>query len=285
MPAMLVAGLLMALSAVVQVVDSVIVRALSEQVHPFEILFFRNLFGLVLLTPLMRRADMALDARGLWAAHGSRAVLKIVAMASSFYAIALLPLSTFTAIAFTAPLFAMLGAILVLGEPVRASRLAALALGFAGILVVLRPSTVPVGAGAAFALLSAVGFAAVTLVLKFTSSRESTARIVWLNLLISVPLSLLLALPFWTTPSAVALGLMAAQGAGGMLAQLAVTTAMARSDASALVIVDFIRLPLSAAAGLLLFGEAIEPAVLVGGAIIVGALVLVFSERRPRAAE
>ena len=284
MPAMLVAGLLMALSAVVQVVDSVIVRALSEQVHPFEILFFRNLFGLVLLTPLMRRADMALDPRGLWAAHGSRAALKIAAMASSFYAIALLPLSTFTAIAFTAPLFAMLGAILVLGEPVRASRLAALALGFAGILVVLRPSTVPVGAGAAFALLSAVGFAAVTLVLKFTSSRESTARIVWLNLLISVPLSLLLALPFWTTPSAVALGLMAAQGAGGMLAQLAVTTAMARSDASALVIVDFIRLPLSAAAGLLLFGEAIEPAVLVGGAIIVGALVLVFSERRPRAA-
>ena len=285
MPAMLVAGLLMALSAVVQVVDSVIVRALSEQVHPFEILFFRNLFGLVLLTPLMRRADMALDARGLWAAHGSRAALKIAAMASSFYAIALLPLSTFTAIAFTAPLFAMLGAILVLGEPVRASRLAALALGFAGILVVLRPSTVPVGAGAAFALLSAVGFAAVTLVLKFTSSRESTARIVWLNLLISVPLSLLLALPFWTTPSAVALGLMAAQGAGGMLAQLAVTTAMARSDASALVVVDFIRLPLAAAVGLLLFGEAIEPAVLVGGAIIVGALVLVFSERRPRAAE
>lgn len=109
-PAILVAGLLMALSALVQVLDSVIVRIFAADRHPFVIVFFRNLFGLVLLTPLMRRPDLSLRGRGLWLAHGSRAVLKIVAMTSSFFAITLLPLSTFTA-----PLFAMLGAVLLGG--------------------------------------------------------------------------------------------------------------------------------------------------------------------------
>jgi drug/metabolite transporter (DMT)-like permease len=286
MPPVAIAATLMLLSALVQVLDSVIVRYLASDIHPFEILFFRNLFGLLVLAPLMARQDRSLAGKGLWIAHGSRAVLKLAAMTSAFFAISLLPLSVFTAIAFTTPLFATLGAILFLGEPVRLNRLAALLIGFVGIVVVLRPASVPVGAGAVLALVAALGLAAVVLVLKFTSGRDSASRIVWLNLVISVPLGLAMSLPVWSTPSPLALGLMAVQGVGGLAAQLAVTNAMTRADASLLVVVDFIRLPLAVALGYFIFGEQVEMAVLVGGAIILCSLVLLFSrERNPGVAE
>ena len=277
MPPLVIAAAFMALSALVQVLNSVIVRYLAQDIHPFEILFFRNLFSLLVLAPLMTPADRTLSGKGLWVAHGARAVLKLAAMTSAFFAISLLPLSVFTAIAFTTPLFATLGAILFIREPVRPSRLFALCLGFAGIVVVLRPEQVPIGAGAVLALVGAIGLAAVVLVLKFTSGRESASRIVWLNLLISVPLGIAMSVPVWSTPSPMAFGLMFLQGAGGLAAQLAVTSAMSRADASLLVAIDFIRLPLAVALGYVLFGEPVEYAVLVGGAIILLSLVVLFS--------
>jgi len=258
----------------------VIVRYLAEEIHPFEILFFRNLFSLLVLAPLMPAGERALAGSVLWRAHGARAVLKLAAMTSAFFAISLLPLSVFTAIAFTTPLFATLGAIACLGEPVRLHRLLALVVGFVGVTVVLRPDAVPIAAGAVLALASAVGFAAVVLLLKFTSSRESALRIVWLNLVISVPLGLAMTVPVWSVPSLPALGLMLLQGAGGLAAQLAVTSAMSRAEASLLVAIDFIRLPLAVALGYLLFGETVDLAVLCGGAIIILSLVLLFSRER-----
>ena len=105
----------------------------------------------------------------------------------------------------------------------RPTRVAALVIGFVGIIVVVRPDAVPDGAGAVLALGSALGLAAVALVLKFTGGHDSPSRIVWLNLVISVPIGLAMSVPVWATPSPLALGLMALQGAGGLAAQLAVT--------------------------------------------------------------
>ena len=272
----------MVVNAVAQVLDAVIVRFLVEAIHPFEILFFRNLFSLLVLAPLLPATDRSLDGKGLWPAHAARAVLKLAAMTTAFFAIALMPLASFTAIAFTAPLFVALGAMLLLGEPLRLSRTAALVLGFLGILVVLRPDSAAFDSGASLALAAALGLALVVLLLKFTSGRDSALRIVWLNLVVSVPLGLAMSLFVWSTPSPLALGLMALQGAGGLLAQFAVTRAMSKADASLLVVLDFIRLPLAMALGFFLFVEAIEPAVVIGGIIILAALVLLYAgERRP----
>jgi len=101
-----------------------------------------------------------------------------------------------------------------------------------------------------------------------------------LNLVISVPLGLAMTVPVWSVPSLPALGLMLLQGAGGLAAQLAVTSAMSRAEASLLVAIDFIRLPLAVALGYLLFGETVDLAVLCGGAIIILSLVLLFSRER-----
>ena len=98
-----------------------------------------------------------------------------------------------------------------------------------------------------------------------------------MNLVISVPLGLAMTVPVWLTPSPLALGLMFLQGAGGLAAQLAVTSAMRRAEASLLVAIDFVRLPLAVVLGYLLFGEPVELAVVIGGAVILLSLVLLFS--------
>lgn len=280
MPRILVGAGLMLASSTVAVLDAVIVRVVAAEVHPFEIVFFRNFFSLLVLLPFLSASDRAFTANRLWIVHGSRATLKLGALTASFLAVTMLPLSVVTAVAFTTPLFVHLGSILFLGERARVSRICALVAGFVGVVVVLRPTEVPLGLGAVLALASALGLAAVVLLLKFSSERESALKIVWLNLVITVPVAFLLCLPVWTTPSLPTLGLLALQGVGGLLAQLAVTRAMRMSDASLLVMIDFIRLPLAVLLGLALFGEAVELAVLVGGGIILAAIVLLLNFER-----
>lgn len=276
MPALLVGAMFMALNSLVAVFDSLIVRLVAAEVHPLEIVFFRNFFSLVALAIILPRADRHLRAGGLWPVHIARAMLKIGALVAAFTAVTMLPLSMATAVAFTTPLFVTLGSILVLKEKPRLSRVAALVFGFVGVLIVLRPTQVPIGMGALMALAGAIGLAAVALLLKFSAGRETSLRIVWLNLVVTVPVALLICLPVWSTPSLLAIGLMAVQGIGGLLAQFAFARAMRLADASLLVTIDFIRLPLAAALGFFLFHEMVEPTVLVGGAIVLASIVLLF---------
>jgi drug/metabolite transporter (DMT)-like permease len=176
----------------------------------------------------------------------------------------------------------MLGSVLFLGEKFFAARVAALVLGFAGVLIVLQPGAATLDAGALWALGGAIGLAAVALLMKITAGREDPLRIAWLNLVITVPAAFLIALPVWQTPSLYALGLMALQGVGGLMAQLAFARAMKLADASLLVVVDFIRLPLALMFGLALFGEPIQLAVVIGGIVIFLAILMLFHREGQR---
>lgn len=274
MPPILLGAMLMAFSSLVGVMDAIIVRLVAAEVHPFEIVFFRSLFGLLALLAFLPAAERDLAAGKMWFVHVVRAVLKLLSLAAFFFAVTMLPLSLATVIAFTMPLFVSLGSIVFLKERPRVLRVAALFMGFIGVLIVLRPTQAPLGAGAILAVASAFGFATVTLLLKFSVGRESTLRIVWFNLLSTAPIAFLLCLPVWTTPSPMSLLLLALQGVGGVVSQIAFARAMKLADASLMVMVDFIRLPLSVALGFTLFGEALELAVLLGGAIILSSIVL-----------
>jgi drug/metabolite transporter (DMT)-like permease len=114
----------------------------------------------------------------------------------------------------------------------------------------------------------------VALLMKVSSSREPALRIVLFNLLVTVPVAFLLCLPVWSTPSPFSLLLLAIQGAGGLAAQFAFARAMKLADASLLILVDFIRLPLAVFLGLTLFDEPVEIEIFLGGGIILAALLL-----------
>lgn len=274
MPAIIAGALFMAGNSFVSAVDGVIVRLVVDEIHPLGIVFFRNLFSLIAIYAIFPRSKLHGDASPFFWMHAIRAVIKLLALVAGFVAVTRMSLASATAIAFTMPLFVMLGSVLFLGEKLLAARVAALVLGFAGILLVLQPGAATLDVGVLWALAGAMGLAIVALLMKVSAGREDPLRIARLNLVITVPIALLIVIPVWQTPSLYALGLMAVQGVGGLMAQLAFARAMKLADASLLVVIDFIRLPLAIVFGFVLFGEPVRLAVVMGGLVILCAILL-----------
>lgn len=282
MPAIIAGALFMAGNSFVAAMDGVIVRLIAGEIHPLGIVFFRNLFSLVAIYAIFPRQKLHADVNMFFLVHAVRAVIKLLALVAGFMAVMRMPLASATAIAFTMPLFVMLGSVLFLGEKFFAARVVALVLGFSGVLIVLQPGAGTLNAGTLWALAGAIGLAAVALLMKVSAGREDPLRIAWLNLVITVPVALLIAIPVWQTPSLYALGLMALQGVGGLMAQLAFARAMKLADASLLVVVDFIRLPIALFFGLVLFGEPIRLAVVLGGTVVLCSVLMLLHRENGR---
>ena len=265
---------LMVIVALLTAIDAVIVRLLANEVHPFVIAFSRSLFGLLAVMPwIIRGVDLA-ESPYRWL-HVIRAGMKLLALVSFFVAFANAPLAEVTAITFTTPIFLTLGGWLLLRERMVLSRALALLVGFGGMLLIIQPGNGGISIALLFALAGALITAAIQLVLKHMSSHDTTDRLVAWNLLTMVPLALVPAIIFWTTPSLVQLALLIAQGLLGALNMTLVTRALSLVDVSLIAPVDFLRLPLVAALAYLMFGEIPEVSIWIGAAVIFGATLLV----------
>lgn len=274
LPVSLQAAGLMVVVAVLTAVDTALVRLLTAEVHPFVIGFFRSLFGLVVVLPwLLRERRRLFETRHL-VVHGLRAALKLLALVSFFMAVAQSPLAAVTAIAFATPLFVAVGAVVFLGERMPGLRVIAIALGFTGVVVILRPGLEAVEPGLLFALAGAAGLATIALMLKWLSGRDRSATIVGLNLIMTVPFALVLAAPVMTPLSAATLALLVLQGAIGAACMTLVTRAMAMADASFLMPIEFLRLPVVALIAYVAFDEVPDLATWLGGLTIFVAILL-----------
>jgi drug/metabolite transporter (DMT)-like permease len=261
-------GLLMAAMSALIATDTTIVRVVTQELHPAVVVFIRSFFSLVLFLPWVMRSGVAGLHTTKLTVHVLRAALKVAALILFFLAISLLPLAEVTAIGFGMPLFAAAGAVLFLGERVTAGRAAAIACGFAGILVILRPGVAVLSAGAFAAVGSALLLGGVGLMVKYLARYDSPNTIVLLNLALTTLLALPVALLFWSTPSAAALGWLALMGALAALAQFCFTHAMRLADASQLMPVDFLRLPFVAIIAFAVYGEVPDLWVWAGAAVI-----------------
>jgi len=190
----------MLLSTVLFATMHATVRHLSADIHPFEIAFFRNFFGLILLAPLMLRNGGALfHTRHLnW--HLLRAGINLIAMLVFFYALSITPLATAQALGFTAPLFTTVLAVLILREQVRFRRWAAVVIGFIGVLIILRPGVQEVDLGSLLVLASAFIWATTMIIIKRLSNTDSPLTITAYVTLFLTILSLPPALWFWSWP-------------------------------------------------------------------------------------
>jgi drug/metabolite transporter (DMT)-like permease len=262
-------------------IDTLLVRIISQEMSAFSIGFFRAVFGLFFVAPwiLRRRARIA-KSNFVWM-HLIRATLKVLALASFFYAISRANLAQVTAIAFATPIFVIVGAALILGEKLDAARIVSALLGFGGVLIIVRPISGEADPYLLFALAGALLTAAIQLLLKVMAGRDSTDTLVAWNLVMMVPLSLLPALFFWTTPSLLVLGLLAIQGAIGAISMTAITRAVSLADVSAIIPFDFLRLPLVAAGAFYFFGQSADVLTWIGAAIIfLGSLLATRRDKR-----
>ena len=247
---------------------AVLIRLAAESIHALEIVFFRNLFALVLLLPVLWRNGIGMLRTQQVGLYSLRAVLNILGMFAGFTALTLIPLAEATALSFTAPLFVTIGAVLVLGEVVRMRRIAALGVGFLGVLVVVGPQIGNVSVGTLLALANAMLLALTALVVKRLTATEPVEAIILWMVLISTPLSFVPALFVWQWPDAVTLFYLVCLAGAGTLGHFCWTKAYSLAEVTQLQPLEFVRLPLTAVAGYLIFIEHPAAAVWLGGAII-----------------
>ena len=277
--------LYMLLATLALTVMHALVRYLSAGMHAFEITFFRNLFGLMIMAPLMFRAGINELKSRQPKLQLVRSCFGILAMALWFYGLSVVPIADATALSFTAAIFGSIAASLFLKERMRLRRWTAVITGFAGALIILRPGFQTVDPGAWIVLASSLFWALALVSVKRLSTTDSTVCIVAWNSVLLTLFSLPLALPVWAAPSLVQLGWLALVGLLATIGHLAMTNAFRLADATAVFPVDFTRLLWASLLGYLLFAEIPDVATWAGGAIIFASTTYItFRERRVKTA-
>lgn len=265
------AALLMLGSTMLFGLMTVAIRLASETLHTFEIAFFRNFFGLVAALPLLLRHGPELLKTTQWPRYVFRCAIGVVSMLCGFWAIGHLPLAQAVALSYSTPIFVTIAAVVFLHEQVRGRRWAAVALGFVGVMIIVRPGTAGFSAGTLVALAAAVLSGIVSIQIKQLSKVEPADRIVLLTTLLWVPMSLLPALTVWEWPRGISWVWVIAAGFLGTGGHMLWTRALKLGDVSALTPISFMQLPIVAVAGWLLFQERLDRWTAIGAGVIFAA--------------
>ncbi|MBQ0959055.1 DMT family transporter [Ideonella sp. 4Y11] len=267
------------------VVIAVAGREASRELSVFQIMLLRSALGMVMLWPLVRAAGglAAVQTRRL-PQHVGRNAVHYAAQYGWFVALTLIPLAQVVAIEFTMPIWSAALAVLFLGERMSALKWLAVGLGLVGVAVIVRPLGGTLDAGQLIALVSALGFAvSVVLVKSLTRTDEAVAISFWM-LVVQSAIGLLPALWVWRWPSAATWGWVVVVAFCGTYSHYCFARAMRHADATVVVPMDFLRVPLTALVGWLVYAERLDLFTAAGvGLILAGnALNLVRRPSGPR---
>ena len=244
------------------------VRHVSDGMHPFEITFFRNLFGLFAILPLALRGGVASLKSRQPGLQLLRSGFGLVAMLTWFYGLSVVPIAQATALSFTSVIFGSIGAALVLGERMGLRRWSAVLAGFIGALVILRPGFDEVDPAALIVMLSSILWAAALLTVKRLATTDTVVCIVTWNSILLTVLSLPVAMTVWVTPTGEQLLWLALIGVLATLGHLAMTGAFKASAATVVFPVDYTRLLWASVIGYVAFAEIPDAWTWIGGTVI-----------------
>ncbi len=262
-------GLMMLASAMFAIM-SLLIRIVGQTVPPMEIAFFRNLFGLSVLLPWLLRTQSFPYPLILSSKFLIRALVGTSAMYSLFWAITQLPLGLVISLSFTAPLFITIGAALFLKEQVGPRRWLATASGFLGVLIILQPGQVPFTTPLMITLIAAFLMAVSALMVKTLVGRYSPYNVVTINLMLMSSFTLIPAIFVWESPNSQEWLYLVLLGFCGTIGQLSLTKALQLCDASAMMPMDFLRLPFAAALAWIFLNEPIQTTTWIGAMVIFG---------------
>ena len=258
-------------------------REAMRSLHVFQIMEMRSLIGLVLLYPLVRReGGFGAMRTARLGQHIARNGFHYAAQFGWFFALALISVAEVVAIEFTMPVWTAVLAVAFLGERMNAARLVAIALGVAGVAIIVRPGLGHLSPGQLIALGAAVGFAIAMILVKSLTNTESVVAIIFWMLVIQSVIGIVPALIVWREPTAAAWPWVLLIAFCGTYSHYCMTQALRHADATTVVPMDFLRVPLSAVVGWLVYAEAIDVFTALGaGLILVGNLINLRSPATP----
>lgn len=252
-----------------------IIRYSAQQLPPFEVLFLRNAFSALFMLPWILGGGFAFMRKAPFRRFLSRSLTMLGGMMLWFYALSIMPLPEASALSFATPLFVTIGAALFLKEDVRARRWVAVALGFLGVMIMMRPGAGMFSVGALVVLGSCLFNAASGLQMRMLAKTEGTAAVVAYTSVLMTPLSLVPAVFVWETPSWEMLGWSALLAGVLTIGHLAHTRAARMAEASALMPYQYLRLPFVMLLAYVCFGEVLDAWGWAGAAVIAGSSIYI----------
>jgi drug/metabolite transporter (DMT)-like permease len=257
-------------------------RELSHELNTFQILFFRCLVGLSITICLVWRRRWVDVPTKQFERHCIRNIAHFGGQFGWFYGIAFIPLAEVFALEFTLPVWTAILATLMLGERLTRVRITAIGLGFIGMIIILRPGVAVVNPAALAVLGGAFCYALSHTFTKKIAGTDSPITILFYMTTVQLPLALVPTIADWTLPSLVSWPWIIIVGIAALSGHYCLARALSIADAIVVVPLDFLRLPLIAAVGMLFYNEPLEWPILVGAAIMFGGNILNIHEEEKR---
>ena len=253
----------------------VFIRKSSENIHIFEVIFFRNLLACLIIIPLMYSSGLAsfkMYRPGLFV---WRAIFVSIGMFAGFSALTLIPLAQATAISFTTPIFVTILAIFIFGEVIKLRRIAAILVGFIGMLIIVQPGVGTISLGVILAFTGAF-FHSINLLIvkKLTAHETANAIVVWMVIML-VPISFVPAIFVWEWPSALTWLYLWCLAICGTVGHSFFTRAYSLAEITSLQPFQFIKLPMIGFLAWVIFSELPGYWTWLGGMIIFSSTVYI----------
>ena len=244
-------------------------RETTRELNVFQIMEARCVLGFFMLYPLIRLSggfEAMKTSRPLQ--HVARNLIHYAAQLGWLFALTLIPLGQVVAIEFTMPIWTAILAASFLGERMTIWKISAIVLGVVGVVVIVRPAAGEINPGQLIALGAAVGFGISVAMMKSLTRTEMTLAIIFWMLVIQSAAGFFPSLYVWRWPSAYAWGWLVVIAFCGTFSHYCMARAMLYADATVVLPMDFLRVPLAAAAGWLIYSERLDMFTLLGAALI-----------------
>lgn len=257
------------------VVIAVAGREASRELSVFQIMLLRSTLGLAMLWPLVRAAGgLTAMKTGRLPQHVLRNAVHYAAQYGWFVALTLIPLAQVVSIEFTMPIWSAALAVAFLGERMSGRKWFAVLLGLVGVAVIVRPQAGQIDAGQLIALASALGFAVSIVLVKSLTRTEAAVVISFWMLVVQSVIGLVPAFMVWQWPSLSTWGWVVVVAFCGTYSHYCFARAMQHADATVVVPMDFLRVPLTALVGWLVYSERVDLFTAVGVGLILAGNVL-----------
>jgi drug/metabolite transporter (DMT)-like permease len=257
------------------VVIAVAGREAARELSVFQIMLLRSTLGMAMLWPLVRAAGgLAAVRTERLPQHALRNAVHYAAQYGWFVALTLIPLAQVVSIEFTMPIWSAALAVAFLGERMSSRKWFSVLLGLVGVAVIVRPGAGAISIGQLIALSSAFGFAISVVLVKSLTRTDAAIVISFWMLVVQSAIGLVPALVVWQWPSAQVWGWVVVVAFCGTYSHYCFARAMQHADATVVVPMDFLRVPLTALVGWLAYSEGLDLFTLLGvGLILAGNLL------------
>lgn len=244
-------------------------REAMRELNVFQVMEVRSILGLLMLYPFVRvSGGFAAMKTSRPLQHIGRNLIHYAAQLGWFFSLTLIPLGQVVSIEFTMPIWTAILAASFLGERITAGKIAAIVLGVVGVIVIVRPAAGEINPGQLIALGAAVGFGISIAMMKSLTRTEKTLAIIFWMLVIQSAAGFFPSLYVWRWPTAYAWGWMVVIAFCGTFSHYCMARAMLYADATVVLPMDFLRVPLTAAAGWLIYSERLDMFTVLGAALI-----------------